>query len=117
MCQQVEERLAFYETGVATKTNEEVMREAVAEYNDSIKSLKQKKKKKKKNKQQATEQEDGVEILNGSEEMEITTPKKGLKKKKSHQSILEEENLQPKDIDSPTPSKCKPRKQKKTLTS
>ena len=63
MCEQVEERLQFYETGVATRTNEEVMREAVGEYKSSIaKQKKNKKKKKQKKQEESTEMEQFEEL-------------------------------------------------------
>ncbi|KAI6648111.1 Nucleolar protein 56 [Oopsacas minuta] len=51
MCEQVEERLQFFETGVATRKNEDVMREAVDEYNTSVKLMTKQQKKKNKMKE------------------------------------------------------------------
>ena len=68
MCEQVEERLRFYETGVATRKNEEVMREAVDEYKRSI--AKQNKKNKKKKQKERVE----IEQMELDKESEIVEP-------------------------------------------
>ena len=86
MCEQVEERLKFYETGVATRKNEEVMREAVEEYRICV--AKQKKKNKKKKKKEVDTEEMGAEEIdkeNGSVEPSVIVPvtKKQGKKKRS----------------------------------
>ena len=133
MSEQVEERLEFFETGVATRKNEEVMREAVDEYQSSIQlAVKQQKKKKKKQKKEALE---GVEVaeqveveveveveddstkkensIAGSPEVTPVSKKKSKKKRKSQIELLTE-GIENYKVDS---SEKTPKRRKKLRTS
>ncbi|XP_050313623.1 nucleolar protein 56 [Anthonomus grandis grandis] len=84
--QQVEDRLKFYETGDVPKKNIDVMKEAIEEVNELVKSEKKKKKKKKRT---------ASEALNGSEVHENGTaeeqpPKKKKKKLNKSKEAMDE---------------------------
>ena len=133
MCEQVEERLEFFETGVATRKNEEVMREAVDEYKRSIQlAVKQKKKKNKKQKKKEALKEvevaeqveveveievevDQTENANGiTESPEVNPVSKKKSKKKRTQIELLTEGIENYEVDS---TETTPKRRKKLRTS
>ncbi|RLN65659.1 hypothetical protein BBJ28_00001826 [Nothophytophthora sp. Chile5] len=86
MREQVEERLAFYESGAAPRKNADVMQEVSDDLKKAaVKSEKKSKKEKKDKKRPAPEAED-VEMEEVAEE---TTPKKSKKSKKKHKKAEE----------------------------
>ncbi|NXE99360.1 NOP56 protein, partial [Menura novaehollandiae] len=102
--EQVEERLAFYETGEPPRKNLEVMKEAVVEANEVVAEVKrrQEKKEKKKKKREkrrlealaaAAEEaaENSVMETEGSPQNDVGAKKKKKKKKQQQQEELEPE--------------------------
>ncbi|KAI4460460.1 nucleolar protein 5 nucleolar protein nop5 nop58 [Holotrichia oblita] len=92
--QQVEDRLKFYETGDIPKKNEEVMKEALEEYEKDIQMKADKKKKKKKKRKSETQDggdvqphENGEAAENG---IEGEPPKKKKKKNKKAKQEIDE---------------------------
>ncbi|KRT79244.1 hypothetical protein AMK59_8669, partial [Oryctes borbonicus] len=84
--QQVEDRLKFYETGDIPKKNEEVMKEAIEEFEKDVQLKAEKKKKKKKRKSNAETEihkENGEvpAVENGMQDVGEEPPKKKKKKK------------------------------------
>ncbi|XP_002741552.1 nucleolar protein 56 [Saccoglossus kowalevskii] len=90
---QIEERLKFYETGVAPRKNVDVMKEAVIEATTELEAAKKKKKKKKKRKSGDLENEEDAEPTpkkKKTEEVAVETPLKKKKKRKSEVEDVEE---------------------------
>ncbi|XP_069833188.1 nucleolar protein 56 [Dendropsophus ebraccatus] len=111
--EQVEERLAFYETGEAPRKNLEVMKEAAQEASDVVSEIKRKldkkeRKKKKREKRRlealAAAEED-VEAAPPEDEGEEPSKKKKKKKRKSEGDISE--NGIEEEPEEPTPTKKK----------
>ncbi|NXD18124.1 NOP56 protein, partial [Nothocercus nigrocapillus] len=118
--EQVEERLAFYETGEPPRKNLEVMKEAMVEASQVVAEVrkKQEKKEKKKKKREkrrlealAAAAEDMENLVLETEENE-TEPKKKKKKKKQEAeqeleaaSELEENGLEEEEEEEPLPKK------------
>ncbi|XP_078080974.1 nucleolar protein 56 isoform X2 [Mustelus asterias] len=102
---QVEERLAFYETGEAPRTNAEVMKEAASEAAEVTAKLKRKMEKKEKRRKKRERQKlEGLTAEEGEEEVEESTGKRiktqseenedvevEVKKKKKKRKVAEEE--------------------------
>ena len=129
---QVEDRLKFYESGEAPRKNIDVMKEAIAEFEEknqemdgdvSEKKKKKKKKKDKKEKAQAVEQEEEQATLDESTLVENGHDEEGSKKKKKKKEKGEkrkaeedvEEETAPAAIEEPEePVKKKKKKKKRT---
>lgn len=125
---QVEDRLKFYETGEAPRKNIDVMKEAIAEFEEksqetsedvSEKKKKKKKKKEKKEKAQASEEEekdttmdDSVVQENGHEEESSKKKKKKKDKGEKRKAEEVEEEAEP-DNNEEEPVKKKKKKKKK----
>ncbi|XP_033017041.1 nucleolar protein 56 [Lacerta agilis] len=112
--EQVEERLAFYETGEPPRKNLDVMKEATEVAAEMKKKLEKKEKKKKKREKKRLEALEAAEEMENSalemtaEENDVT-PKK--KKKRKHQ---EEEDLEPSE-NGLEEEEASPKKKKKKL--
>uniref|UniRef100_A0A8C2PT39 Nucleolar protein 56 n=1 Tax=Cyprinus carpio TaxID=7962 RepID=A0A8C2PT39_CYPCA len=113
---QVEERLAFYETGDAPRKNLDVMKEAVvqagevaAEIKRKLEKKEKKKKKREKRKLEAlsTAEGDDEEEANGEAEENGDAIKKKKKKKQAAEEEPEEEEVLTNGVDEATPSKKK----------
>ncbi|NXU53374.1 NOP56 protein, partial [Turnix velox] len=91
--EQVEERLAFYETGEPPRKNLEVMKEAVVEANEVVAEVKRKQAKKEKKKRKREQEKKRLEALaaaaeeNSVLEAEENDIKPKKKKKKQHQDL------------------------------
>ncbi|KAM9236770.1 nucleolar protein 56-like [Leptosomus discolor] len=89
--EQVEERLAFYETGEPPRKNLEVMKEAVAEASEVVAEVKRKQEKREKKKKKREKRRlealaaAAAEVENSVPEENDTEPKKKKKKKKQQQ--------------------------------
>ncbi|XP_073238813.1 nucleolar protein 56-like [Porites lutea] len=133
--EQVEDRLKFYETGEAPRKNIDVMKEAIAEFEEKSqeasedmgeKKKKKKKKKEKKEKAQAAEEElekdttmeDSAVVENGHEEPGSSKKKKKKKdkgeKRKAEEETEEVEAEPAKSEESGEPVKKKKKKKKRT---
>ncbi|NXN91758.1 NOP56 protein, partial [Rhinopomastus cyanomelas] len=111
--EQVEERLAFYETGEPPRKNLEVMKEAVAEASEVVAEVKRKmekkeKKKKKREKRRLEALAAAAAELEGVEENN-TEPKRKKKKKQEAESELEQNGLEEEEEEEET----LPRKKRK----
>uniref|UniRef100_A0A8C1LDZ3 Nucleolar protein 56 n=1 Tax=Cyprinus carpio TaxID=7962 RepID=A0A8C1LDZ3_CYPCA len=113
---QVEERLAFYETGDAPRKNLDVMKEAVVQAGEVVAEIKRKlekkeKKKKKREKRKlealSTAEGDDEEEANGEAEENGDAIKKKKKKKQAAEEEPEEEEVLTNGVDEATPSKKK----------
>ncbi|XP_016311527.1 nucleolar protein 56-like isoform X1 [Sinocyclocheilus anshuiensis] len=117
---QVEERLAFYETGEAPRKNLDVMKEAViqasevaAEIKRKLEKKEKKKKKREKRKLEAlsTAEGDDEEPKKANGEAEVRENGDGLKKKKKKKQAAEEEpedeDVLTNGVDEATPAKKK----------
>uniref|UniRef100_A0A8C1QRZ2 Nucleolar protein 56 n=1 Tax=Cyprinus carpio TaxID=7962 RepID=A0A8C1QRZ2_CYPCA len=111
---QVEERLAFYETGDAPRKNLDVMKEAVVQAGEVVAEIKRKlekkeKKKKKREKRKlealSTAEGDDEEEANGEAEENGDAIKKKKKKKQAAEEEPEEEEVLTNGVDEATPSK------------
>lgn len=129
---QVEDRLKFYETGEAPRKNIDVMKEAIAEFEEksqetsvelSEKKKKKKKKKEKKEKEQAAEQEeeqttvdDSTLVENGHDEGSSKKKKKKKEKgeKRKAEEEVDEEAAPAPSEESGEPGKKKKKKKKRT---
>ncbi|KAF1531506.1 Nucleolar protein 56, partial [Eudyptula albosignata] len=97
--EQVEERLAFYETGEPPRKNLDVMKEAVVEANEVVAEVKRKqekkeKKKKKREKRQLEALAAAAEVENSVLEMEENDIEPKKKKKKKQQELEAEVELE-----------------------
>ncbi|XP_075772199.1 nucleolar protein 56 [Pelodiscus sinensis] len=97
--EQVEERLAFYETGEPPRKNLEVMKEAIVEAIEVAAEIKKKEKKKKKREKKrlaalaaAAAEEAESSVLETTVEANDTEPRK-KKKKRKQEALLEENGL------------------------
>ncbi|KAJ8380750.1 hypothetical protein SKAU_G00015280 [Synaphobranchus kaupii] len=125
---QVEERLSFYETGVAPRKNLDVMKEAVGQANEVAAEIKRKlEKKEKKRKKKEKKRLEALSTAEGEEESEAkqaevngeenedTEPRVKKKKKKKKQEAEEEAESKDEDNslieEAETPSKKKKKKQ------
>ncbi|XP_050176978.1 nucleolar protein 56 [Myiozetetes cayanensis] len=100
--EQVEERLAFYETGEPPRKNLEVMKEAVVEANEVVAEVKrrQEKKEKKKKKREKRRLEALAAAAGEAEEnsvMETEENDVGAKKKKKKKKQMEEAEAEPEE--------------------
>ncbi|XP_037754411.1 nucleolar protein 56 [Chelonia mydas] len=110
--EQVEERLAFYETGEPPRKNLDVMKEAMVEATEVAAEIKKKEKKKKKREKKrlealavaaAAEEAENSVLETTMEVEENDTPPKKKKKKKQQETSLEENGL----AEEPLPKKQK----------
>ncbi|XP_056301957.1 nucleolar protein 56 [Danio aesculapii] len=110
---QVEERLAFYETGEAPRKNLDVMKEAVAQASEVTAEIKrklekkEKKKKKRQKKLEALSTAEGDDEANGDvEENGVATKKKKKKQAAQEVEVKEDEEVTTNGVEA-TPSKKK----------
>ncbi|NXA43709.1 NOP56 protein, partial [Eudromia elegans] len=112
--EQVEERLAFYETGEPPRKNLDVMKEAMVEASEVVAEVRRKQEKKEKKKKKREKRR--LEALAAAEELEDsvleeneTEPKKKKKKKKEQEleapSEPEENGLEEEEEEEPLPKK------------
>ncbi|KAF1664475.1 Nucleolar protein 56, partial [Aptenodytes patagonicus] len=97
--EQVEERLAFYETGEPPRKNLEVMKEAVVEANEVVAEVKRKQEKKEKKKKRREKRQLGAlaaaaEVENSVLETEENDIEPKKKKKKKQQELEAEVELE-----------------------
>ncbi|NP_957511.2 nucleolar protein 56 isoform 1 [Danio rerio] len=114
---QVEERLAFYETGEAPRKNLDVMKEAVAQASEVAAEIKrklekkEKKKKKRQKKLEALSTAEGDEETNGDvEENEVATKKKKKKQAAEEMEVKEDEEVTTNGVEETPGKKKKKRK-------
>lgn len=115
MREQVEERLAFYESGAAPRKNADVMQEVSEELKKAAVKTEKKSKKDKKSKKRPAEDED-VDMEEVKEEIKEETPVKKSKKDKKHkkQKKAEEEETTTPAVDADKKKKKKHKKKSKT---
>ncbi|XP_053110558.1 nucleolar protein 56 [Hemicordylus capensis] len=125
--EQVEERLAFYETGEPPRKNLDVMKEAVVEATEVTAEIKRKlekkekkKRKREKQRQQALAEEMENSVLETTAEENETEPEPKKKKKRKHQEVEEEEatpkkkkKQQQAEVETPQPEGRKKKKKVK----
>ncbi|XP_059382035.1 nucleolar protein 56 [Carassius carassius] len=121
---QVEERLAFYETGDAPRKNLDVMKEAVAQASEVAAEIKRKlekkeKKKKKREKRKlealSTAEGDDEEKANGEAEVHMSNTSSKKKKKPTAEEDPEDEGVLTNGVDEATPSKKKKKRKIDTV--
>ncbi|ETI49601.1 hypothetical protein F441_06602 [Phytophthora nicotianae CJ01A1] len=115
MREQVEERLAFYESGAAPRKNADVMQEVSEELKKAAVKTEKKSKKDKKSKKRPAEDED-VDMEEVKEEIKEETPVKKSKKDKKNkkQKKAEEEETTTPAVDADKKKKKKHKKKSKT---